>query len=448
QAARHLQARNERLLNRLHPGYDRLITAFTRADPLAEARRRFDLARWRAQTLDKGPGDKGPGDKGPGDKGAGKKGDRTKGAWDKPARDKTESVILITHDDGGGVERQVGVSAAAHRAAGLRPIVLRPAQEPDGPAMVAIDGAAAGFPNLRYALPRETPELLRLLRTANPRLLEVHHTLHHPPAIYDLVARLGLPYDVHIHDYAWFCPQVSLIGADRRYCGEPAVVRCEACVADAGRIIDEAIGVQALRDRSAAFLAAARRVVAPSADAAARMRRHFPQMRPAIVPLEDDGAVADPPRPRARSGVCRVCMLGAISVHKGYDVLLACARDAAERSLPLEFVVVGHTMDDARLLATGRVFVTGRFAAEEAVPLIRAQDASVALLPSVWPETWSFALTELWRAGLPVAAFDFGAPAARIRDTGRGFLLPLVLPPRGINNALVAAVGLAGHEGA
>jgi hypothetical protein len=47
-----------------------------------------------------------------------------------------------------------------------------------------------------------------------------------------------------------------------------------------------------------------------------------------------------------------------------------------------------------------------------------------------------------------VAAFDFGAPAARIRDTGRGFLLPLGLPPRGINNALVAAVGLSGHEGA
>ncbi len=416
QAVRHLQERNEKLLNRLHPGYDRLIAAFSHADPLAEARRRFDLARWRPR------------------------------ASDKQARDKAESVILITHDDGGGVERQVGVAAARYRAEGLRPVVLRPDQEPAGPAMVAIDGAAAGFPNLRYALPREMPELLRLLRTTNPRLVEVHHTLHHPPAIYDLIARLGLPYDVHVHDYPWFCPQVSLVGADRRYCGEPAVVRCEACVADSGRVIDEAIGVQALRDRSAAFLAAARRVVAPSADAAARMCRHFPPLRPAVVPLEDDGAVADPPRPRAHSGLCRVCILGAIGVHKGYDVLLGCARDAAERSLKMEFVVVGHTIDDARLLATGRVFVTGRFAPEEAVNLIRAQDASVALLPSVWPETWSFALTELWRAGLSVAAFDFGAPAERIRRTGRGFLLPLGLPPRRINHALVAAVGLTGHE--
>jgi GT2 family glycosyltransferase/glycosyltransferase involved in cell wall biosynthesis len=421
QARRHLQERNETLLNRLHPGYDRLIAAFIRTDPLADARRRLDLARWRADP-------------------EGKK-----------ARNHTETVILVTHDDGGGVERQVGVAAAAHRAAGLRALVLRPAHEADGsdnPATVVIDGAAAGFPNLRYALPREMSELLRLLRSSNPRLVEVHHTLHHPPAIYDLIARLGVPYEVFIHDYPWFCPQVSLVGADRRYCGEPAMVaQCEACVADAGRVIEETIGVQALRDRSAAFLGGAHRVVAPSADAATRMRRHFPALRPEIVPLEDDTALPDPPRPQARSGVCRVCTVGAISAHKGYDVLLACARDAAERDLPIEFAVVGHTIDDARLLATGRVFVTGRFAPGEAVPLIRAQDASLAMLPSIWPETWSFALTELWLAGLSVAAFDFGAPAERIRRTGRGFLLPLGLPPRGINNALVAAVGLTGHEG-
>jgi GT2 family glycosyltransferase len=412
QPGRHLRARNETLLNRLHPGYDRLIDAFGGADPLAEARRYIDVARWRAA-----------------------------------GRGKAGSVILITHDDGGGVERQVGVAAAAHRASGRRPVVLRPDRTSGAAPMVAVDGAAAGFPNLRYALPREMPALLRILRTAHPRLVEVHHTLHHPPAIYDLIARLGVPYEVHVHDYPWFCPQVSLIGGGRRYCGEPAVARCEACVADFGRVLDEAIGVQALRDRSATFLAAARRVVTPSADAAEHMRRHFPSLRPAIVPLEDDASMPDPPRPRVRSGICRVCVVGAIGVHKGYDVVLACARDAAERSLPIEFIVVGHTIDDARLLATGRVFVTGRFEPAEAVDLIRAQDASLALLPSVWPETWNFGLSELWRAGLSVVAFDLGAPAERIRRTGRGFVLPFGLPPRGINNALVAAVGLTGHEG-
>ena len=412
-AGRHLRARNDALLNRLHPGYRDVIAEFSAADPLAESRRHIDLLRWRAE-----------------------------------ARGTAGSAILITHDDGGGVERQVGVSAARHRAAGLRPIILRPELRPGAGPLVTIDGAVAGFPNLGYALPAEMPALLRVLRATSPRLVELHHTLHHPPDILDLVNRLGVPYDVFIHDYPWICPQVALVGPTRRYCGEPNLAGCEACVADAGRVLDEDISVRALRDRSATVLAAARRVVAPSEDAAVRMRNHFPGLRLEVLPQGDDASIADPPRPQPRDGRCRVCLLGAIGVHKGFDILLACARDAAERGLPLDFVVVGHTIDDARLLTTGRVFITGGYSQAETVSLIQAQQASLALLPSVWPETWSFALAELWRAGLMVAAFDIGAPAERIRRTGRGFLLPFGMPARGINNALLAAAGLKGHEGA
>jgi hypothetical protein len=68
------------------------------------------------------------------------------------------------------------------------------------------------------------------------------------------------------------------------------------------------------------------------------------------------------------------------------------------------------------------------------------------LLPSIFPETWCFSLAEAWRAGLRVAAFDIGAPAERIRRTGRGFLLPLGLKPDAINNALVATAGLSRQE--
>ena len=411
QAGMYLRARNEKLINRLHPGYAQLVRDFIRADPLAEHRRRIDLLRWRA------------------------------------AGDRRRSVILVTHNDGGGVERQVVAAAAAHRAAGHRVVVLRPdATEDARPGVVVGDGPDGGFPNLRYALPDELPALVRLLRAARPIRLELHHLLGHPPEVDTLIARLGVPYDVHVHDYQWFCQRVSLVGPEHRYCGEPAPVRCDACVVDAGRIMPGNDDAQAYRARFDALLRAADRIIAPSADASGRMRRHFPPLRPIVVPHEADAGIADPPPSRAIGGTCRVCVLGAIGVHKGYDVLLACARDAAERNLPLDFVVVGHTIDDARLLNTGRVFITGRYRSDAAVQLVRAENASLGLLPSVWPETWSFGLSELWRGGLRVAAFDFGAPAERIRRTGRGFLLPVGLGPGGINNALLAAVGLAGRK--
>lgn len=391
-AREHLMRRNQAVLNGLHPGYDALIAAHAASDPLASARRRMDALRWRA-------------------------------------RRRPESAILVTHEGGGGVDRVVEQRCAALHGEGRRAIVLRPQE---GRCLV-MDGQEA-YPNLLYQLPGELPDLIRLLRPERPAHVELHHTLGHDPSVLELAAALGVPWDAYIHDYAWFCPRIALLSYGRRYCGEPDVAGCKACVADLGSHLDEPISVPALVARSTRVLGGARRVVAPSADAAARIRRHFPLVAPRVLPWERDPASA---RPILRRAPRRVAVVGAIGAEKGYDVLLACVRDARARDLPLEFVVVGHTEADARLLAAGPAFVTGRYEEGEAVALIRAQAADLAFLPSISPETWCFALTRAWDAGLAVAAFDLGAPAERIRRTGRGWLLPLGLQTGGINAALL-----------
>ena len=85
-----------------------------------------------------------------------------------------------------------------------------------------------------------------------------------------------------------------------------------------------------------------------------------------VRPHENDAALGDPP-PAAATSRCRVCVIGAIGIHKGYQVVLDCARDAAERRLPLEIVVVGNTLHDPRLLAERRVCDAGGYAADEVV---------------------------------------------------------------------------------
>ena len=421
-SASHLRRRNSRVLAQLHPGYDDLISRFIAADPLAEARRRIDLLSWRQR---------------------GKPSQR-----DKPGQ---RAVILITHDDGGGVEQRLAHAADVHRRAGRRPIILRPSLlGPTGqPAIAVCDGLTRDLPNLVYAMPRELPALLRLLRASHPDRIEAHHLAEHPPAIYDLIARLGLPYDVHVHDYAWVCPRIALVAQRSRYCGEPDLPGCEDCVADHGHFLNEDISVAALRARSAGFLAAAQRVIVPAKDVDTRIRRYFPALRPVVVPHEDDclvtPATASARRPAADGAL--VCVVGAIGEHKGYDILLACARDAGRRDLGLRFVVVGHTIDDARLMDTGRVFVTGQFEPDEAPRLIAAQHADFGFVPSICPETWCLGLGNLWLAGLRAAAFDIGAPAERIRRTGRGIVLPLGLPSGAINNVLLAAIRTAEPPG-
>ena len=399
-ARRHLMARNQAVLNRLHPGYDAMIAQWIGRDPLGPARRRMDALRWRT-----------------GRRGA--------------------AVVLVTHADGGGVDQVVVRRAAALHAAGKRPVILRP----DGCATVIGD---VDVPNLRYRLPGEWPALLRLLQGERVERVELHHMLGHSPDLSSLAARLGAQQDIFVHDYSSLCARITLV-AGRSYCGEPPVAACAACVDRHGSHLEEPITPAALVDRSAILLASASRVVVPSADTATRIRRHFPALRPVIEPLEDDAALPAPPQ--TPDAIRHVCIVGAIGLEKGYEVLLGCVRDAAARRLKLRFTVVGFTSDDARLLAAGPVFVTGRFAAGEAEALIRQQGADLAFIPSIWPETWCFALSDAWRAGLRAIVFDLGAPAERVRRTGWGHLLPLGLPPAGINDWLLRRRGVQAASG-
>ncbi len=235
-------------------------------------------------------------------------------------------------------------------------------------------------------------------------------------------------------------PPRHLIGAGGVYCGEPDLAACERCRLSLGTEGDEDIGVADLRRRSGELFAAARLVVVPCEDVALRLGRHLPNLRPVLRAWEPAPEVTPPSLPASvvpagkPAGRVKVCVIGAIGPHKGYDVLLACARDAAARDLPLEFVVVGYSCDDGPLFATGRVFVTGGYDEEEAPALIRAQGADLAFLPSVWPETWCYSLTAAWRGGLPAVAFDLGAQAERI---GAGGLLALGEKPSRINDRLL-----------
>ncbi len=395
--------RNLTTLEALHPGYHGLIAKFQKRDPLAPARRRMDVVRWR----DGGQ----PG-----------------------------AVLMITHGSGGGVERVVRERGAAIRATGLRPVVLRSVIAREGAAgyihglcQVEEAGRADAFPNLRFRLPRQLAGLARLLAADRPQRIELHHLVGHDHAVTDLARRLHVPLDIHVHDYASFCRRISLVTGRGRYCGEPAdSADCDACVALSGHNLSETIAAAALWARSADDFAQARRVVVPSADAAARLRRHFPGLAPELEPLEDDSHY--PPVQGFVGAPRHIGIIGGIGVEKGYDVLLACARDAAARDLNLRFTVFGHTSGDDALLDTGRVFVTGPYQETEALALIRSHDVQLAWQPSIWPETWCFTLGLAWRAGLHVAAFDLGAPAERIRQTGRGWLMPLGIPPAAINS--------------
>ncbi|TDH60009.1 glycosyltransferase [Dankookia rubra] len=340
-------------------------------------------------------------------------------------------TLIVTHNEGGGIERHVQERCAARARAGGADVLLR--SGPDGTTATLELASEAAAP-LCYKLPASRAALVQLLTRVGVGRIEFHHLRRHHRAVRDLPQQLQVPYDVVLHDYALLCPRANLVATSGRYCGEPDLAACERCAHEhelRPRIAPD--GVAALRAESAATLRGAARIVAPSHDTVRRFGRYVPDL--AIEVQAWEAPAGHPPAPTPAARRARVCVPGAINDAKGYEVLLDCVREAAARRLPLEFVVVGHTRDDAALLQAG-AFVTGHYTEAERAALIAGQRAHVGFLPSVWPETWSYALSALWEAGLPVLCFDLGAQAERVRATGAGRCIPLGTPSQMINDVL------------
>ena len=186
----------------------------------------------------------------------------------------------------------------------------------------------------------------------------------------------------------------------------------------------------------------------PTQDVRERFARYFPALDIEVRPWEITRemtreattrapAAPGPARPAKTAGTTRVVLMGGINTQKGYAVLLDCARDAAARSLPLEFVVIGFTRDDQPLIDTGRVFITGPYEEPEALALLQREGGDVAFFPTVGPETWCYTLTHVLSHGLPVVAFDLGAVAERLRAANTGLLVPPAASSQVINDTLL-----------
>lgn len=115
----------------------------------------------------------------------------------------------------------------------------------------------------------------------------------------------------------------------------------------------------------------------------------------------------------------RVLILGEIRPEKGEGLL----RDIIPRlSRCADIFLVGCGEGGSRFAAMPGVHIIKRYTLQELGTLLDAIEPDLALLPSTCPETFSYTLTELFQARIPVLATNLGSFAARIDHGRTGFL--------------------------
>lgn len=383
-------------MDRLHPTYHSDVAAFIERDPLYRARCQLDNARLERMRREK-------------------------------------NVLLVCHDRGGGAERRVQEEMECLRKQDFGVFLMRPTAGRPSHAVLS-HSRAKSLPNLS---PLPLTDIGGMAAALNKLgITEIHtHSLvdfasEFPNYLIALIKVLGARWEVNLHDYKVICPRINLADGNGFYCGEPSEEECKNCLSELGSDFGVR-DIRAWRAMHRRVLLAADRVLVPDEDAAERLGRYFQEVTFEVCPHE----ALDLPRIPSRlpwiaaDEPLRIVVIGAIGKIKGFDVLLSCAQNARKRDLPLEFNLMGYSMND-RLLQEAGVKVTGRYLEENAQDNLEALSPHLVWLPSVWPETYSYTLSIALQAGSPVTAFDIGAIARRLRacdPNGGHRLLPLDL---------------------
>jgi glycosyltransferase involved in cell wall biosynthesis len=234
----------------------------------------------------------------------------------------------------------------------------------------------------------------------------------------------GLPTIFVAHDYYPFCPAVVIhFGAVCAACGLPRLTRCFA-ENEQNRFFGNVSAEEwiSLRRRFADLIVDDRILFVASSES---VSRHWRTLLPALADKPfahiSHGVDFVPERlPAPPAGdKLRVVVLGSLALQKGRGLLEQLwPRIATE----MELYLVGCGEEGEAFRDQPGVALTPNFQHDELASIMAAIKPEVGLLLSVWPETFSYTLSELWLLGIPVVATDLGSFADRIQDGVNGFL--------------------------
>ena len=299
---------------------------------------------------------------------------------------------------------------------------------------------------------RSQQEPVALLQLLPDRLRWVGAERLHFESLVDLAADLplalhasGLAFGLSAHDFTLFCPRPHLLEETAgRFCNfstDPE--RCARCLGASWSL--PAGHQERRRARMAEAISAANVLEFPSEYMRREHQRLFPDMDPARTRVVPPRSLAEPlasPHRPVRRPPARIAIAGAVHRHKGADVFDAVVQELAQRRPgAYEWHVFGggDPLLLRRLSRLPRTHVHGYYRAGDLPARLRAAAIDLVVLPSIWPEAHCLVLDECAAAGVPVVAFDLGAPGERIRALGLG---ELVDPGAGAAGLAACVAGL------
>lgn len=240
--------------------------------------------------------------------------------------------------------------------------------------------------------------------------------------------KINIPYNIFIHDFFFVCPNYNLLNYKNIYCMcEKDSSKCNYCLENTKncsiRDIDK------WRESMETFLSKAHSVKAPSWSTKKIVNDYYPNISIEVKEHEIPSCIHKTyQKAFLEDKIKTVAVVGAIAIQKGVDILYKIKDKIEKQNLPIRLVVIGYTSRETGPYRSpsGNFIITGPYKQDDISDILAIYRVCLVLIPSIWPETFSYTTAEATASGYPVMVFNIGAPAERVLREKNGFVVPKI----------------------
>ena len=328
-------------------------------------------------------------------------------------------LLILVHNDArvGGVELQT-----QYLARGLVPQYEVAVAAPHHPSrqivLTRVEGSCqvwpaepVPFPVTPYHFPQIESVLAEIIQQFKPELIHFQHLLNWPLSAVDQALASGAKVAVSFYDYYAITPAYTMQGVR-----DPA----ETLTAEYSQTLWGSDLTAYLQERRQILLDSLGRV-----NARIVLSEFTARMLSSVYPLDfrviEPGIVPFRPLPRVASqrGL-RFGYIGRLIRQKGWMPLVDAFEEVRKKHPEAELRLYGGRVPPGDP-PSGVTFLGDYRPAD--LPRIFSE-FDVGVIPSIFPETFSIVLSEMWQAGIPAAVADIGALGERVIDDENGRKFP------------------------
>lgn len=250
------------------------------------------------------------------------------------------------------------------------------------------------------------------------KFVHVHHMIDHYFDIVDICKELNVKIAITLHDFYCLCPTINLLYQDQ-YCLPLQHKDCLACLKEKKNLSNNIIPVW--REQWSIFLKKMDYIFTPSESTKDIIEGQLGSLN---CQVQEHGVfISKNAAKKLDQNVQQfnIAFVGFMAKHKGRDIVQYLISNC--HSKKIKFHLFGDSDIDALKKNRDNFIYHGRYKRDELSKLLSENNIHLVCNLSIWPETYSYTLTETIACGVPVLSYDIGAVAERIKKYGFGWVL-------------------------